>query len=162
MGFKGQLWRDVWSLCRCFLFAVLPTNSMKHPHTWEPWPRTRHRSCFAEVSNSMLSCLVLVTRCDGSIDISAVHCPRRQVFTVHLSWVVSRMCECSMSVHSRTVNVLLNKRLSIVLHNCRFSSRILSFGIQTCLKLAESSAQSSSQSEDDDTEFIKMHTSGRR
>ena len=53
-----------------------------------------------------------------------------------------------MSVHSRTVNVLWNKRLSIVLHKCRFPSMILSFGIQLCLRLAESSAQSSSQSED--------------
>ena len=91
--FKGQLWRDVWSPYRCFPFAVLPTNSsLKHPHTWEPCPRTRHRSCFEEVSNSMLSCLVLVTRCDGSIDISAVHCPRRQVFTVHLLMGCSGGC----------------------------------------------------------------------
>ena len=113
------------------------------------------------VLSSMLQFLVLVTLSDvlrdGSIDISAIHCPRGQVLThvanlnysfCTISWVVSRMCEFTMSVHSRTVNVLWNKRLSIVLHKCRFPSLILSFGIQLCLRLTESSARSSSQSED--------------
>ena len=58
-------------------------------------------------------------------------------------------------------NALWNKRLSFVLHKYRFPSWILSFGIQLCLRLAEGSAQSSSQSEDDGTEF-KMHMSDRR
>ena len=43
---KGQLWRDAKSQCRCLLFAVLPTNSLKHPHHWRPCPRARQRSCF--------------------------------------------------------------------------------------------------------------------
>ena len=87
---------------------------------------------------------------DGSIDISAIHCPharcKSDLFVCTISWVVSRICECTMSVRSRTVNALWNKRLSIVLHKCRYPSWILSFGIQLCLRLAESSAQSSSQS----------------
>ena len=162
------------SLCRCLLLAVLHTNSWKHPHHWRTCPRTRQRSCFAEVLSSILQFLVLVTRSevlhDGSIDIATIHCPRGPVLThvasLNYSFAPShglfRGCECTMSVHSRTVNVLWNKRLSIFLHKCRFPSCILSFGIQLCFRLAESSAQSSSQSEDDDAEFIQIHVSDRR
>ena len=73
---------------------------------------------------------------------------KSELFVCTISWVVSRMCECTMFVHFRIVNVLGNKRLSNVLHKCRFPSFILSFGIQLCLRLAESSARSSSPSED--------------
>ena len=73
------------------------------------------------------------------------------------------MCECTMSVHSRTVNVLLNKRLSIVLHNVSVSITdpvVLEFSLASSWQ--RSSAQSSSQSEDVDTEFINMYMSDRR
>ena len=70
--FKGQLWRDVRSLCRCFLLAVLPTNILKHPHHWRPCPRTGQCSWFSGASSSIREYLVLVTRSevlrDGSID----------------------------------------------------------------------------------------------
>ena len=120
--------------------------------------------------SSVLQFLVSVTRSevllDGSHPLptrtgSHARC-KSELSVCTISWVVSRMCECTMSVHSRTVIVVWNKRLSIVLHKCRFPSWIFSFGFQFHLRLAESSAQSSSQSEDDDAEFIKMHVSDRR
>ena len=72
-AFQGSVVASVArSLRRCFLFAVLPANSLKHPHIWEP--------CRAHMKR------VLVARSevlrDGSIDTSAVHCPRRQVLHV--------------------------------------------------------------------------------
>ena len=79
----------------------------------------------------------------GCIDISAFHCPRGQVLT----HVANLNCPFAPS-HG--------------LFRGRFPSWILSFGFQLCLRLAESSAQSSSQSEDHDAEFIKMHMSDRR
>ena len=120
----------------------------------EACPRTRQRSRSAEVLSSVLQCLVSVTRSevvrDGSHPLptrgSHARC-KSELSVCTISWVVSRMCECTMSVHSRTVIVLWKKWISIVLHKCRFPSWILSFGFQLCLRLAESSAQSSSQSE---------------
>ena len=52
--FKGQLWRDARSQCRCLLFAVLLSSRLEHPHHWRPCPRTGQRSCFAEVLSSLL------------------------------------------------------------------------------------------------------------
>ena len=73
--FHDRLWRGVRSLCRCLLFAVLPTNSFKHPHV--PCPRTGQRSCFAKVLSSILYFLVLVTRSEVLRDGSRHPLPAR-------------------------------------------------------------------------------------
>ena len=71
-----------------FFFAVL-TSSLEHPHHWRPSPWTGQRSCFRAVLSSIHEFLVLVTVSevlrDGSTDISAVHCPRGQVFFTHVA-----------------------------------------------------------------------------
>ena len=71
--------------CRCLLFAALPTNSLKHPHNLEAMSAHETAQLLRKVVefNTLISRLVTHSEVlrDGSIDISAVHCPRGQVFT---------------------------------------------------------------------------------
>ena len=98
-------------------------------------PRTRHHHC--NCVPRFLAKAPLTSSPSTAREDMLSRC-KSELFVCTLSWVVSRTCERTKSAHSRTVNVLLKRLLSIVLHKCQCLSRILSFRIVPCLKLAES------------------------
>ena len=84
--FKGQLWRDAKVPVSMSSFCCSSHKQFEASHIIGGHVHARDSvSCFAEVLSSVLQCLVSVTRSevlrDGSIDNSAIHCPRGQVLT---------------------------------------------------------------------------------